>query len=108
MSTHPFIRRIRAEREILAVINAHSERFGCELSGLGVAAIEKWSTNLPEDVFPPATKSVLLQKLVSISTLTRLSSNGSHRGAMVAPASNEEIVMRLTQELKETLFSSTN
>lgn len=100
---HPFIRRIRTEREVLAVINSHKSLFNNELTGLSPDAVESWFTKMPEEVKTLDSISKIKAKIISIGRFTKLASNGSHRGAMVAMPTNAEVATKLIKELKATL-----
>jgi len=100
---HPYIRRIRAEREILQVINEHADYFSAELRGLSNVAIEKWFSTIPQDNKERHGVVGLKDRLVYLGNVTKLASNGSHRGAMIAPAPNEEIVQLCIAELRKSV-----
>ena len=102
MNIHPYIRRIRAERRILRCINQQRALFGSELAGLSAAALDRWLQTMPGDVKASLGKD-LASRLYYVGRLTKLSSNGSHRGAMLAPPPNEAIVAAVIDELTALL-----
>lgn len=100
---HPFVERIRLERKIISLINQYHTYFGNELMGLSQKAIQKWFDSLPETKKEYKAVGSVKEKLENLGRLARISSNGSHRGAMVAPPSKKEIVREEFDRLNEHL-----
>ena len=100
---HPFVKRIRLERKVIGLVNKHRNYFGNELVGLSQKAIQTWFDSLPESKRKYEATGWVKEKLESLGRLSGISSNGSHRGAMVAPPPQSEVVMREIDKLKDHL-----
>jgi len=105
MSTvHPFLKRIRTERAIISLINEQCGYFGSELTGLSIEAVRGWFNGISEPVTASQDMKAIKNKLEYLGKLTKLESNGSHRGAMVAPVPNEEVTDQLIYDITRTLM----
>jgi hypothetical protein len=90
--TNTFVRRIDAERKILAVVNALTPRPG-QLAGLSSAAIEAWRR---QAVVPEAEE--LSRRLLQIASLCQLLSDRSHESfESLDPALMEQIEAELAE-----------
>jgi len=100
------------ERAIIGLINERSGYLKAELTGLSVEAVKTWFDGVSETARLNSDIKGVKDKLEYIGRLTKLESNGSHRGAMVAPAPNEEVVGQLVNEIVRMLvklpFSKVN
>ena len=81
---HPFIERIRAERRIISVVNSCEVTVPAQLAGTSVKSIARWFEGIPVNIRQREDVQVLREKLEEAGQATKLASNGSHRGAMVA------------------------
>src|SRR3989442_8653435 len=84
MPNHPFVARIRGEREILKLINGHIDLSTMPLSGLSREAILQWAERLRP--MPASVRRSLIDRLLGTSATLRLGSSASHRGALVSAA----------------------
>lgn len=100
---HPFVERIRLERKVIGLVNQHRTYFGIQLVGLSQKAIQTWFDSLPESKRKYEATGWVKEKLEYLGCLARISSNGSHRGAMVAPTPQREVVMEEIDKLKDHL-----
>lgn len=80
---HPFVERIRAEREIVSAINACRPVLKAELAGTSPKAVAAWFREIPSSVRNREDVRALRQRLDEAGRVARLDSSGSHRGAMV-------------------------
>lgn len=101
---HPFLKRIRTERVIISLINEQSGYFSSELTGLSTEAVRAWFNGITKPARSNQDTKAIKDKLEYIGKLTKLESNGSHRGAMVAPAPNEEVTEQLICDITRTLM----
>ena len=104
-STHPFLKRIRTERFIIGLINGRHDYFRSELTGLSREAITAWFDGISETIRSNKDVGKLRDKLEYVGQISKLASNGSHRGAMIAPAPNEEVIKQLIDEIYVELAS---
>lgn len=81
---HPFVERIRAEREIVSLVNACRPVVEAELAGTSKKAVARWFERIPADVRDREAVGRLRDRLVEAGQTTKLAGNGSHRGAMLA------------------------
>ena len=80
---HPFVERIRAEREMVAAVNAYRSIFVAELAGTSAKAVTAWFDGVPPAVRHRDEVRILRERLVEAGRSAKLASTGSHRGAMV-------------------------
>lgn len=105
---HPFLTRIRTERTIISLINKSSSYLGSELTGLSKEAVEAWFNGIYEPIKLTESMTKVRDKLEYMSRLTKLASNGSHRGAMIAPVPNKEVTQQLLHEISQTMEEATS
>lgn len=102
MIDHPFTARIRAERQVIKLINEHEHLSRAPLSGLAPEAIRRWATEslkpLPHDL-----RNALIEHLLLISGKLRLGSSASHRGALVSAPPAPHDVKAETDEIEDLL-----
>lgn len=79
---HPFVKRVRAEREMVAAVNACRSIFFVELAGTSPQAIAAWFRRIPSGVQKHNEVRILRERLDQAGRIAKLASNGSHRGAM--------------------------
>ena len=84
LKEHPFLERIRAERRIISAVNYWHVAGGVQLAGTSKKAIERWFERIPVQVQQRKDVRALRERLQDAGHETKLASNGSHRGAMVA------------------------
>jgi len=85
MTNHPFLKRIRLEREVIKTINIKIELFGAKLNGLSETTINNWCNSACEICHK--NQHLIEQvktNLVLIGKLLKADSGCSHRGAMIA------------------------
>ena len=80
---HPFVQRIRAERTIIYAVNGCREVVCAELVGTSEKAIARWYASIPGRVKRRGSVIHLRECLREAGQITKLASNGSHRGAML-------------------------
>lgn len=90
MKLHPFISRIRQEREIIRSINANLPT-AYELSGLGENSILKWADENSEALSEERV-SEIRKRLLFLSRKLREKSSSSHRGAIIHTDTIEDVV----------------
>ena len=107
VNEHPFVERIRIERAIVTAVNKCRNILSVELVGTSEKAIANWYGRIPDEVRCHEEVSVLFRRLNEASRVTRLSSNGSHRGAMLAErvrsSASMEAVEFVEQAISEVL-----
>ena len=91
-ANHPFVERIRAERAIVSAVNGCRAVVGMALAGTSERAIARWFDGIPADVNGRASVLRLRERLMEAGQTTKLASNGSHRGAMVAETVRREAI----------------
>lgn len=102
MMNHPFIARIRAERQILKVINEHDDLGRAPLSGLAPEAIRRWASE-SLTLWPQDLRNALVTHLLLISERLRLGSSASHRGALPYAPPDEHDISAETHEIRNLL-----
>ncbi|MCZ6803048.1 MAG: hypothetical protein O7D86_03705 [Proteobacteria bacterium] len=109
-AVHPFLKRIRTERTIISLVNKWSDYFDSDLTGLSREAVRVWFNGISKPIRSKESVKRVRDRLEYIGQLSKLASNGSHRGAMVAPSPNEEVTKQLVYEINKTLvkMSSNN
>ena len=83
LENHPFVQRIRAERAIVHAVNSCREVVCAELFGTSEKAIARWYARIPVSVKRRGSVIHLRESLREAGQITKLASNGSHRGAML-------------------------
>ena len=102
MSDHPFVARIRAEREILKAVNEKGGVRCPPLAGLSRHAIRRW---IAESATPISDDLVAL--LLRTSEQLRLGSTASHRGALVSAAPEDRETGAAISEIRCLLYGAT-
>lgn len=100
---HPFVERIRAEREIIAEVNSYQSVLTAELVGTSEKAIADWFERIPTAVRMRTEVGDLRERLVEAGQNTKLASGGSHRGAMVGATVRREAVRSSILRVRQTL-----
>ena len=91
-NAHPFVERVRAEREIVSAVNACRPVLKAELTGTSTKAISAWFGEIPSSVRNREDVLALRQRLNEAGRIARLASSGSHRGAMVGERLRSEVI----------------
>ena len=107
MKRHAFAARISGERAIIREVNQIAGLAACPLAGLSKAAVLQWSKSGISQNLSQPTRERVVELLLSISTRLRLGSTASHRGAIVAPPPQEEIIKQEIVRLKTLLATET-
>ena len=105
---HPFIERIRLERYVIRVVNKYCSQRSPELGGLSQQAIQHWFSCFPQTMREHRSLRAIREQLEYLGRFARISSNGSHRGAMVAPPPRKDIATKqitILEDALEKLFS---
>ncbi len=100
---HPFIARIRLERSVIGMINKYCSSISVELGGLSIDAIQYWFSCFPQSMRECRSLKDITEQLEYLGKFARVSSNGSHRGAMVAPPPRKDIVTKQLSILQNAL-----
>lgn len=100
---HPFIARIRLERSVIGMVNKYCSSISVELGGLSMDAIQYWFSCFPQSMRDCQLLKEITEQLEYLGRFARISSNGSHRGAMVAPPPRKDIVKKQISILENSL-----
>lgn len=100
---HPFVERIRLERTVIGMVNEHCSRLNMELGGLSSEAIHSWFSRFPQEMRNNQLLKDVRGQLEYMGKHARISSNGSHRGAMIAPPSGKDITAQQISILRSAL-----
>ena len=98
---HPFVERIRAERAVVSAVNGCRGVVGIELAGTSERAITRWFEGIPVDVRGRESVLRLREQLMAAGQTTKLASNGSHRGAMVAETVRREAIHSAIERVRK-------
>ena len=100
---HPFVERIRAEREIITAVNSCRSVLMAELAGTSEKAIADWFQRIPPAVRKRDEVRNLRERLDEAGQITKLASNGSHRGAMVGATMRRDAIKSSIDQVKQAL-----
>lgn len=99
--THPFIDRLRSEREVLDAVNKAVPDGQRPLVGLAPREIRRWLQSLDEA--DSATLVQLEQQLVHIGRRIRSRSTTSHRGVVWEPSPTDNQFQRELQMVTQVI-----
>lgn len=80
---HPFVLRLKLEREVIRTVNAFDTAVKNPLVGLGEEAVEQWIRKGLDPRVTESKRASLREQLLEISGILRWSASASHRG--IAP-----------------------
>lgn len=100
---HPFVERIRGEREIITAVNSYRSVLIAELVGTSEKAIADWFQRIPTAVRMRDEVCDLRERLVEAGQITKLVSSGSHRGAMVGATMGRDATRSSIVRVKDAL-----
>jgi hypothetical protein len=102
---HPFIKRLRLERNVISCVNKHVMIGMPRLHGLSKKSIKSWQGHLKSNYGDSEVANLLINALLTISRQIRLDSGNSHRGAMVGRLENEKIVELELDVIHESILA---
>lgn len=100
---HPFVERIRFERAIVSAVNRRRPLLRATLVGTSEKAIARWFEQIPDEFRGHRALVELGRQLREAGQFAKLTSSGSHRGAMVAESAHRRVRDETFQCIEETL-----